>query len=257
MINEVHLCDCMEFMKWIPDKHYALAIVDPPYGGGGKDSWAGKSRSRFGGLFDRYHITDGDTVATVDSPVIKVHRSGGTLMKKYSSKDGKAGNDISHWDFAPSPEYFEELFRISENQIIWGGNYFGLPPTRCFVVWRKPTISENFSMAMGEYAWCSFNSNAKIFSAVPNGTRKNPRIHPTQKPVSLYKWLLGRYAPQGATVFDSHVGSGSLRIACHDLGFGFEGCEIDPVYWEAQERRFKQHVEGLNPPPPEMNERAA
>lgn len=240
-MNIVHLGDCLEFMKKIPDNHYQLAIVDPPYGGGGKDTWAGKKRSRFGGHFDKYHITTDDMQGTPGFPEIKVHRTGGDWVDKHKVA-GEPGTDISNWDYAPSSEYFDELFRISQNQIIWGGNYFGLPPTRCFVVWRKLTISETFSMAMAEYAWTSFNSNAKVFDAAPQGTRKNPRIHPTQKPVSLYKWLLGKYAKEGDVIFDSHVGSGSSRIACHDLGFEFEGCEIDRIYWESQEKRFRSHT---------------
>lgn len=239
MKNIVHLCDCLEFMKELPDNHYQLAIVDPPYGGGGKNPWGGKKRSRFGGLFDKYHISSDDIP---NHPVIKVKRDGGDWVDKYKV-EGQPGTDITNWDYAPGPEYFEELFRISENQIIWGGNYFDLPPTRCFVVWRKLTISENFSMAMAEYAWTSFNANAKVFDAAPQGTKKNPRIHPTQKPVSLYKWLLTKYAKEGDLIFDSHVGSGSSRIACHDLGFDFEGCEIDQYYWQSQETRFQNHTQ--------------
>lgn len=239
MKNIVHLCDCLEFMKGLPDNHYQLAIVDPPYGGGGKDPWAGKKRGRFGSRFDKYHITQDDIP---NHPVIKVNRSGSEWIERYKV-EGEPGTDIANWDYAPSPEYFQELFRISENQIIWGGNYFDLPPTRCFVVWRKLTISETFSMAMAEYAWTSFNSNAKVFDAAPQGTKKNPRIHPTQKPISLYKWLLNKYAKPGDTIFDSHVGSGSSRIACHDLGFDFEGCEIDRFYWQSQENRFQSHTQ--------------
>lgn len=93
------------------------------------------------------------------------------------------------WDVAPSPEYFEELARVSRNQIIWGGNYFGLPPTRCFLVWRKP-ISENFTMAMCEYAWTSFNANAKWIEMPAQGKPGDPRFHPTQKPIALYTWIL-------------------------------------------------------------------
>ena len=142
------------------------------------------------------------------------------------------------WDKAPSKAYFDELFRVSRNQIIWGGNYFNLPPTRCLIVWDKQ-ISEDFSLAMLEMAWTSFDKLAKIFRY---SNPKGGKIHPTQKPVALYKWLLKNYAKPGDKIFDSHVGSGSIRIACHDMGFDFEGCEIDKDYWEAQEERYKQHT---------------
>ena len=94
---------------------------------------------------------------------------------------------IIGWDVAPGEEYFKELFRVSKNQIIWGGNYFSLPPTRCFLVWRKLTISESFTMAMAEYAWTSFNGNAKVFECAPQGASKDPRFHPTQKPVVRWR----------------------------------------------------------------------
>lgn len=153
--------------------------------------------------------------------------------------NGAAG--IQHWDVAPPPEYFKELARVSKNQIIWGGNYFSLPPTRCFLVWRKLTISENFSMAMAEYAWTSFNDNAKVFEAAPQGTTEK-RFHPTQKPVALYAWILKNYAKPGDKILDTHLGSGSSRIAAYDAGLDFWGYEIDKVYFELQEERFAKHA---------------
>lgn len=189
---------------------------------GTSESLSSRKRSRFGGLFDKYDI--------------KATRTGGTWAEKYGSK-------VEHWDIAPPPEYFDELFRVSANQIIWGGNYFSLPGTRCFIVWRKLTISERFSMAMAEYAWTSFNLNAKVFECAPQGTSGEPRIHPTQKPVALYKWLLRNYAKSGDRILDTHVGSGSSRIACRDMGYDFTGCELDPDYWAAQEARYKKHCE--------------
>ncbi|NMA82219.1 MAG: site-specific DNA-methyltransferase, partial [Jeotgalicoccus halophilus] len=161
-------------------------------------------------------------------------------------KGGKTGkmnfNEIVNkdWDKVPTHEYFEQLFRVSKNQIIWGGNYFPLPPTRCFIVWDK-IISEDFSLAMAELAWTSFDKLAKIIR-IPT-PKYGGKIHPTQKPVALYKWLLKNYAKPGDKIFDSHVGSGSIRIACHDMGFDFEGCEIDKDYWEAQEERYNQHAQ--------------
>jgi site-specific DNA-methyltransferase (adenine-specific) len=139
------------------------------------------------------------------------------------------------WDIAPNEDYFKELFRVSKNQIIWGGNYFALPPTRCFVVWRKLTISEGFTMAMCEYAWTSFNQNSKWIEIAP----QNPnRIHPTQKPVALYKWLLKNYAKPGDKILDTHVGSASSLIACHNYGFEYIGFEIDKDYYEAAKERL-------------------
>lgn len=144
---------------------------------------------------------------------------------------------IITWDIAPGQDYFDELFRVSRNQIIWGGNYFNLPPTRCFLVWRKLTISESFSMAMAEYAWTSFNDNAKVFEYPPQG-KKGDRFHPTQKPVELYKWILNKYAKDGDLILDTHVGSASSLIACRETGHKYIGFEIDPVYYEAAKKRL-------------------
>lgn len=164
--------------------------------------WGGTAYNRFGGRFDRY-------------------------------KNGK----IISWDTAPEKEYFEELFRISRNQIIWGGNYFELPPTRCFLIWRKLTISENFTMAMCEYAWTSFNSNAKIYEYAP---QDKTRFHPTQKPVALYEWILSRYAKDGDIILDTHVGSASSLIACHRTRHKFVGFEINKEYYEKALKRLKE-----------------
>ncbi len=155
-------------------------------------------------------------------------------------KGGKTGkmnfNEIVNkdWDKVPSDEYFAELQRVSKNQIIWGGNYFNLPPTRCFIVWDK-IISEDFSLAMAELAWTSFDKLAKIYKLqVP----KNGKIHPTQKPVKLYDWLLHNYAKPNDLILDTHLGSGSSRIASYKGGFNFVGFEIDQEYYEKQEKRF-------------------
>ena len=147
---------------------------------------------------------------------------------------------IVAWDIAPEQEYFEELFRVSRNQIIWGGNYFQLPPTRCFVVWRKLSISESFSMAMAEYAWTSFPSNAKVFECAPQGKKDDTRFHPCQKPIELYSWLLGQYAKEGDKILDTHVGSASSLIACHRSGFSAWGFEIDPEYYQKAEERLER-----------------
>ncbi|MDR2728064.1 MAG: site-specific DNA-methyltransferase, partial [Chitinispirillales bacterium] len=171
----------------------------------------------FGGHFDNHKI--------------EASRTGGTWADKYGSK-------VRHWDAAPPPEYFYELFRVSKNQIIWGGNYFALPPTRCFVIWRKLTISENFSMAMCEYAWSSFNMNAKIFECVPQGSSGEKRFHPTQKPVALYQWLLRRFAKPGDKIIDTHAGSASSLIACHGAGYEYIGFELDNDYYRMAKERL-------------------
>ena len=153
---------------------------------------------------------------------------------------GKVRKKIVAWDVAPKEEYFQELFRISRNQIIWGGNYFSLPPTRCFLIQRKTNIPDNFSMAMCEYAWTSFNGNAKVFDFNMQG--QPGRFHPTQKPVELYEWILTRFAKEGDKILDTHLGSGSSRIAAYNLGFDFVGCEIDKTYFDLQEQRFLEHT---------------
>lgn len=154
--------------------------------------------------------------------------------------------DIRHWDFAPPKEYFDELARVSKNQIIWGGNYFDLPPTRCFLIWKKLTISEKFTMAMCEYAWTSFNDNAKLFECAPQGTVNEQRFHPTQKPIALYSWILDRYAKPGMKILDTHVGSASSLIACERAGLEYWGFEIDPVYFAKAKERLDREKAQVN-----------
>lgn len=216
--------DCMDGMKEFPDKYFDLAIVDPPYGGCGTrtiihDGEKVETSARFGGWFNRYK-----------SPIY--HGAG---HWKYA--------DVP-WDIAPGKEYFDELFRVSKNQIIWGGNYFELPPTRCFIIWRKPNITEKFSMAMGEYAWTSFNDNAKIWSFVPNGQKG--RFHPTQKPIELYLWLMNNYAKQGDIILDTHVGSASSLIACYETNHKYVGFEIDEEYYRKASERLKNETAQLH-----------
>lgn len=187
------------------------------------------------------------------------------LMKRYADNhfdlaivDPPYGIDIEQrvfkddkkWDTEiPSKEYFTELMRVSKNQIIWGGNYFinHLYPTKCFLIWdKKITQSHTFSMA--EFAWTSFNTNAKCFYQPPPGHRgfykiDGERIHPTQKGIDLYKWQLSLYAKEGDKILDTHLGSGSIAIACHDYKFDLTACELDPEYYEKAMKRIKNHTD--------------
>ena len=155
-------------------------------------------------------------------------RTGG-IFKKYNYR-------LSQWDNAPNQEVFKEIFRVSKNQIIWGGNYFNLPPTRCFNIWRKLTISENFSMAMAEYAWLSFNDNAKVFEYAPQD--KN-RFHPTQKPLKLIEKQLLLYSKENDLILDCFSGSGTTAVACHNLKRRFICIEKDYDYWKASVERLE------------------
>jgi site-specific DNA-methyltransferase (adenine-specific) len=210
MNNIVHLIDNMEFMKGIPDKYFELAIVDPPYfNGPEKLGYYGNVRSK-------------------------------TKVKRQSY------NIIGKWNI-PTQRYYDELVRISVNQIIWGINYFNFAHASSGrIIWDKRNDKSTFSD--GEIASCSLIETVRFFRFMWNGMlqenmkNKEFRIHPTQKPVALYKWLLKNYAKPNDKIFDSHVGSGSSRIACYDMGFDFTGCEIDLDYWKAQEERFEQYT---------------
>lgn len=197
--------DNLEIMRGFEDNEFDLAIVDPPYG---------------------------DFNGTIE-------RTGGSWSKKY-----QRDNSIKKWDFAPSEEYFKELFRISKEQIIWGGNYFDLPPSKHFLIWEKQTISESFSMAMVEYAWSSINDNAKLFKWRP---QREDGIHPTQKPVELYDWILNRYAKENFKIIDTHLGSGSISIAIEKANrldkknLQFTGIEINETYFKKALNRFEQY----------------
>ena len=149
------------------------------------------------------------------------------------------------WDDSmPNEEYFKELFRVSKNQIIWGGNYFidYLSNSQGFIIWDKKQ-PENFSLAMCEFAYSSIQSPAKIFRY--SVLSEKDKIHPTQKPVALYKWLLDKYAKEGDKILDTHLGSMSIAIACHDYGFELTGCELDKEYYDKGVQRVKNHVSQL------------
>jgi len=188
-------CDCMAMMKEIPDKHFDLAIVDPPYG--------------------------------IDAGKMNLGKwSGGRLEKK-------------QWDAKiPSKEYFNELFRVSKNQIIWGGNYFNLPKSRCWLIWDKGEGFKGRDFSEAELAFTSFDAVVRIFKRDPlsNGDYKD-RIHKTQKPIALYKWLLHNYAKPGDKILDTHGGSMSIAIACHQMGYELTLSELDKDYFKAGVKR--------------------
>ena len=156
-----------------------------------------------------------------------------------SGRLGKYNINNNRWDDnIPTDDYFNELFRISENQIIWGGNYFPLPPTRGFIIWDKKQ-PEGVSFASCEFAWSSFDKSAKTFYFSP--MQDKHRFHPTQKPVKLYKWILSRYAKEGDKILDTHVGSASSLIACYDMGFDYVGFELDEDYYKSACERIEEN----------------
>lgn len=174
-------------------------------------------------------------LAIVDPPygLGKAVVNSGGRFKRYENKNG-------NWDMnTPNDEYFKELFRVSKEQIIWGGNYFDLPPNKCFLIWDKGQ-PEGISFAMAEYAWCSFDKVAQIFKKRTQGQEE--RFHPTQKPIYLYNYCLEKFAKQGDKILDTHLGSGSIAIACHDYGFELTACELDTEYYEKAIERIKNHV---------------
>ena len=202
--------DNMQLMARYPDKYFDLAIVDPPYGIG-ESSNCNKSRSKLG------------------------------KSKDYGNKN---------WDdSAPKQEYFIELKRVSKNQVIWGANHFieSIPSANssCWIVWNKENGDNDFADC--ELAYTSFKTAVRKIDFKWHGMlqgdmkNKETRIHPTQKPVALYKWLLDKYAKQGDKIIDTHLGSGSIAIACHDYGFELTACELDTEYYEAAKKRFLNH----------------
>ena len=218
-MNELHLIDCMDYMKTCKDNQFDLAIIDPPYGIGMVQS------GLHGGVRKNiYKKWKNETVTN------------------YKLKD---------WDKTiPNEIYFRELKRISVNYMMFGGNYFieHLQNKHSVIVWNKKTSGH---FADGEIILDTFEHSLKIFEYLWNGfsTQKNiitKRIHPTQKPVDLYKWLLTNYAKPGDKLFDSHSGSGSFRIAAHDLGFDLVSCELDPDYYRDNEARYQKHIQQID-----------
>ena len=160
------------------------------------------------------------------------------------TKDMRRNGGMKRFHGKPTQEYFKELFRVSKNQIIWGANNFDLPNYKGFVVWKKITISDEFTMSMAELAYISegIGTTSKVFECAPQGTAKDPRIHPTQKPVALYKWLLTKYAKPGQTILDTHLGSMSSVIACIDMGYSITGYEVDKEYFDNGVSRVQRHL---------------
>ena len=212
--------DCIQGMKMFPDKYFDLAIVDPPYGiGMGHTHGVGKSGTNrpFGGTVYGYDKT-----------------------RKSKQKQYHVFND----DSIPNSEYFDEVFRVSKEQIIWGGNFFleHLGRATCMIVWDK--ARRNLDQADCEIAWTSLNGQPRVFNFRWNGMlqenmkNKEIRIHPTQKPIALYEWLLNRFAKPDDIILDTHVGSASSLIACHRTHHKFVGFEIDPVYYKESKERL-------------------
>ena len=176
-------------------------------------------------------------LAIVDPPYglgEKLTRGGGEHLKFKNHKE------INDWDVVPSKKYFSELKRVSKNRIIWGGNYFDLPPCRGFLIWDKKQSVPNFSAC--EFAWSSVDSVSKIFRYRQSGFIGEVKIHPTQKPIKLYQWILANYAKEGDRILDTHLGSGSSAIAAHYGGFYFVGMELDKDYYDAACKRFDQET---------------
>ena len=223
MISEVFNTNCLDYMKSVPDKYFSLAIADPPYG-------LNAAKMGMGGTADNRRAARKLYKEHTERVKGRLNSGGGKLK-------GRLLNQSSiGWDSkTPSQEFFDELFRISENQIIWGGNYFDLPPTRCVVCWDKVQPWENFSQV--EIAWTSFDYPAKLFRF---DNRTGDKIHPVQKPVELYAFLLRNFAKQGDKIFDPMTGSGSSRIAAYKLGFDFYGCEINSDYFNSAQSRFNR-----------------
>jgi site-specific DNA-methyltransferase (adenine-specific) len=209
---ELHHVDCMEFMAGLPDKSYDLCICDPPYGIGGGDYGDGQSEKRrlSAGTLEKLRKTDYDTIR-------------------------------------PNAAYFAEVLRVSRNCIIWGGNHFAdmLPATAGWVVWDKQ-IAEGLSLSDCELAWTNIGGRVAKYTQMWAGVWKKgemglKRIHPNQKPVALYRWLLQNYAKPGQKILDTHGGSMSIAIACDIEGYDLDLCELDPDYFAAGKKRLEQH----------------
>ena len=207
---DLRCMDCMDLMREMPDNYFQLSIVDPPYG------------------IARLSVNENRDQSS------KFRRS---MAKMVESAKGWNANK-------PTEDYFNELFRVSKNQIVWGANNFTLPQSEYFCVWDKQQTVPNFASA--EYAWVSMNwkKPAKVFRYQIHGAASDDgqKIHPTQKPVALYNWLLHNYAKPGDRILDTHLGSMSIAISCHYKGFHLTGTELDPDYFTAAVERVKRET---------------
>ena len=221
------LQDCVAGMKKFADNYFDLAIVDPPYGINATNMQMGTHKSR---TKDGY-----PGVSTATKIKGRLNSGSGKLKNRMLNKS------IIDWDNEkPTKEYFDELFRVSKNQIIWGGNYFDLPPTRGFVIWNKNQPWENFSQA--EFAWTSFDSPAKLFTfSNRGGNNEETKIHPTQKPTYLYDYCFKHFATEGMKILDTHLGSGSSRISADKFKLDFTGFETNEMYFDDQEKRYANY----------------
>lgn len=233
-LNKITLIndDCMNLLSTYGDNEFDLAIVDPPYGINAPNMSMGTNPNK---------SKTGDGIGTA------------SRLKKgrLNSGSGKLKNRVLNtmrldWDNEiPTKAYFDELFRISKNQVIFGGNYFGLPATRCIVCWDKLQPWDNFSQ--WEMAWTSFDKPAKMYRySSRGGANEETKIHPTQKPIALYGWMLNQFAKEGDKIIDTHFGSGSLGIACHDLGFELTAIERDKQYFADSIKRITKYQLHLN-----------
>ena len=267
MRNEVYNCDCIEYMRTLPDHYFDIAVCDPPYGSANSEEYIGgeiwrkippilsqrKTGLSASGAKGIIGITPPrkleQTQGREERTILPTNRfQGGTWATRYKRSSG--GVDETklvppQWDIAPPEEFFDELFRVSKNQIIWGGNYFSLPPTRCFLIWRKLSIGEQFSMAMCEYAWTSFKGNAKLFECTPQRNKHSGKFHPTEKPQELYVWIYQNFVKEGETIFDPMMGSQASRIVAHKMGINYVGCEIDKYYFDKGCEFFDRECNGI------------
>lgn len=233
MGNIVFHANCMDIMSRYPDGFFDLAVVDPPYGINAPNMQMGSNKTRTKGGYP--------AISTAEQLRKGRLNSGGGKLKNRALNT----MDCSWDEEPPPPEYWTELFRVSRNQIVWGGNYFPLPPTRGIIVWDKLQPWENFSQV--EIAWTSFDVPAAIFRLSNTGGRNGEKkIHPTQKPVALYDWVYSKYLKllnqppdRLLRVLDTHLGSGSNRISAHKAGVDFVGCENNQPIYLSQERRYK------------------
>lgn len=225
-------CDCLHWMATKPDKYYDLAIVDPPYGINATNMQMGTNMSRKNGGYP------GESTATKQKKG-RLNQGSGKL------KDRILNTSNCDWDKEiPSAEYFTELFLISKNQIIWGGNYFPLPPTRCIICWDKKQPWDNFSQ--WEMAWTSFDMPAPIVRISSRGGANNiEKIHPTEKPVKLYEWIIRKFATPGMKLLDTHGGSMNSVKAAYNLGFDITCLEKDTTIFNTAQKSIQEHTKQL------------